>query len=53
MKTGNALICTVKITQVCLLLLLVPSSSSQTGESILAMQPGKRESSLVATTAIV
>lgn len=53
MKTGNVLICTVKITQVYLLLLLVPSSSSQTDESILAMQPGKRESSLVATTAIM
>lgn len=43
METGNVLICTVKITQVCLLLLLVPSSSSQTDQSILVMQPGRRE----------
>lgn len=41
MKRGNVLICTVKITQVCLLLLLVPSSSSQTDETILVTQLGK------------
>lgn len=45
MERGNVLICTVKITQVCLLSLLVPSSSSQTRDSILGMRPGKREKS--------